>query len=172
MIGNIFMKNEYTVVSRASVTVESKVISSIERGLMILVGITQDDKELHAKKLCVFFFGSNDDFYKFVLNMRLWPDAEQRPWKTSIVDQQYKILFGEIRIYIIYISTLSSLLLFFFYKYDCIVSQFTLYARMKGTKPDYSHAMNPKDAKGLYDKLLEIARQEYAPDKIAGFFNK
>ena len=37
---------------------------------------------------------------------------------------------------------------------------------MKGTKPDYSHSMNPTDAKNLYSKFLNIARNKYESDKI------
>ena len=32
-----------------------------------------------------------------------------------------------------------------------LVSQFTLYGRLKGNKPDFSHAMNGKDASELFD---------------------
>lgn len=112
----------------ASVSVDSKVISSIGKGVCVLVGIHRDDTIQDGKRLISKLMG-----------MRLWPDKEERPWKTSLVDNHFEILF---------------------------VSQFTLYARMKGTKPDYSHAMTPEDARKLYDNFLALARSKYDSEKI------
>merc|ERR1719419_1358251 len=92
-------------VRSASVSVDNKVISSINRGLCVLVGIHKDDTIKDGQRLI-----------SKLLGMRLWPDQDDRPWRTSVVSNEFEILF---------------------------VSQFTLYARMKGTKPDYSHSMPP-----------------------------
>ena len=112
----------------ASVSVDNKVISSIHKGVCVLVGINKNDTIKDGERLI-----------SKLLGMRLWPDTNDRPWRTSIVDNKFQILF---------------------------VSQFTLYARMKGTKPDYSHAMTPSDADKLYQQFLNIARKKYENDKI------
>ena len=112
----------------ASVSVDSKVISSINRGVCVLVGINKDDTIKDGERLI-----------SKLLGMRLWPDTNDRPWRESLVNRQYEILF---------------------------VSQFTLYARMKGTKPDYSHAMTPKDAEKLYNQFLDLAKSKYDSNKI------
>eukprot|EP01083_Nonionella_stella_P007423 21460_1 len=112
----------------ASVAVDNIVISSINRGVCVLVGIGQDDTMKDAQRLI-----------SKLLGMRLWADQDGKPWRRSIVNNGYEILF---------------------------VSQFTLYARMKGTKPDYSHAMPPKEAEVLYNQFLDLARKKYESDKI------
>jgi len=48
------------------------------------------------------------------------------------------------------------------------VSQFTLYANLKGNKPDFHNAMNPTDARQFYHQFLSELRAAYHPDKIHG----
>ncbi|ORZ39281.1 putative D-tyrosyl-tRNA deacylase [Catenaria anguillulae PL171] len=69
-------------VSSASVTVDSQVISSISRGLMVLVGLahddTQDDVDYIVRKL---------------LNSRLFPDPDSGAmWKKSAKDLDLEVL--------------------------------------------------------------------------------
>ena len=54
------------------------------RGLMVLVGISRDDTEADAKKLV-----------NKVLNLRLWPDKQDRPWRSNVVQNNFEILFGK-----------------------------------------------------------------------------
>lgn len=46
------------------------------------------------------------------------------------------------------------------------ISQFTLYYKLKGNKPDFHHAMSGEKAKDLYDKLLEKLGRDYDATKI------
>lgn len=46
------------------------------------------------------------------------------------------------------------------------ISQFTLYYKLKGNKPDFHHAMSGEKAKELYDKLLHKLGADYDPSKI------
>lgn len=46
------------------------------------------------------------------------------------------------------------------------VSQFTLHARVKKPKPDFSKAMGPGPARELYSKFLERLRTDYHPDRV------
>ena len=48
-----------------------------------------------------------------------------------------------------------------------MVSQFTLYHQLKGTKPDFHDAMAGEEAKVLYDMFLEKLEKAYGePDKV------
>ncbi|KAG1658404.1 hypothetical protein FOA52_013758 [Chlamydomonas sp. UWO 241] len=48
-----------------------------------------------------------------------------------------------------------------------LVSQFTLYGRLKkGTKPDFSKAMPPTQARECYDAFVELMRESYEPTKV------
>ncbi|GMH56282.1 hypothetical protein TL16_g10238 [Triparma laevis f. inornata] len=68
-------------VKRASVTVDSSTISSIDRGIVALVGIhqndTEDDFQYCAKKLCA---------------SKLWNNEAGKPWKQSVVHMGFEIL--------------------------------------------------------------------------------
>ncbi|STZ07661.1 D-tyrosyl-tRNA(Tyr) deacylase [Moraxella caprae] len=51
-----------------------------------------------------------------------------------------------------------------------LVSQFTLMAKTdKGRRPDFAPAMPPDDARALFDKLVDYAKQVY-PDVAKGEF--
>lgn len=73
-----------------------------------------------------------------ILNIRLWP-SEKKAWDLNVQQQQYELL---------------------------CVSQFTLYGRLKGNKPDFSKAMGPQPARELYDKFVLRLQQSYAADKV------
>lgn len=46
------------------------------------------------------------------------------------------------------------------------ISQFTLYYKLKGNKPDFHHAMSGDKAKELYNKLLQKLGNDYDSTKI------
>uniref|UniRef100_A0A0G4GXJ7 D-aminoacyl-tRNA deacylase n=1 Tax=Chromera velia CCMP2878 TaxID=1169474 RepID=A0A0G4GXJ7_9ALVE len=76
------------------------------------------------------------------LNTRLWPDKENpdRGWASSVVDNDYELL---------------------------VVSQFTLYGKLKkGNKPDFHMAMPPDQATVEFDHLLEMFRKSYKAERI------
>ena len=73
-----------------------------------------------------------------ILNTRLFEENGKR-WMKSVKDMNFEIL--------------------------CI-SQFTLYYKLKGNKPDFHNAMAGEKAKEMYDNLLETLGKEYSPDKI------
>lgn len=69
-------------VKRASVTVDNRVISQIEKGLLVLVGVCPEDTDEDCTKLS-----------KKVCSLRLWPDpSETSQWKQSVVDIRGKVL--------------------------------------------------------------------------------
>lgn len=48
------------------------------------------------------------------------------------------------------------------------MSQFTLYNRLKGNKPDFHLAMQGPDASHLYNSLLAKLGEQYSAEKIKG----
>ncbi|KAI5905860.1 D-aminoacyl-tRNA deacylase [Candida parapsilosis] len=126
-------------VKNASVTVDDKLISSIGKGLMVLVGISTSDTKDDVLKLS-----------KKLLSLRVFEDMTQpaetttkwygKPWSKSVVDIQGEILS---------------------------VSQFTLYGTVKkGTKPDFHKAAKGEGAKELYNILLEELRKGLGQEKV------
>ncbi|WPK27543.1 hypothetical protein PUMCH_004935 [Australozyma saopauloensis] len=125
-------------VKRASVTVENNVVSSIGRGLMILVGISTSDTTDDVSRLV-----------KKVASLRLFEDMSNpppdqskwygKPWSLSLAQDRD-------------LSVLS-------------VSQFTLYGTIKkGTKPDFHKAAKGPDAVKLYEEFLSQLRKELGDD--------
>lgn len=47
-----------------------------------------------------------------------------------------------------------------------VVSQFTLYSKMKGTKPDFHDAMEGDKARVIFDKFVEKLRAKYKPEMV------
>lgn len=74
-----------------------------------------------------------------LLKYSLWEDEEGRGWKKCITDIDGELL---------------------------LVSQFTLYARPNGKKPDFSHSMKPDEAQNLYNKFVELVKNSYKPEKV------
>ncbi len=89
-------------VCAASVSVGGSVVSAIDRGALCLVGVAEGDNESDVSWAC----GK-------LQSVRLWPDAAQRPWRTSARDARLPLL---------------------------LVSQFTLHAALKGSRPDFHAA--------------------------------
>lgn len=116
-------------VLRASVRVGDDLISSIDRGLCVLIGIANDDEQADI-----------DYIVKKMLSIRLWPSLDgTKNWNRNVVELDYSLL--------------------------CI-SQFTLHATLKGTKPDYHLSMSGEQSKVLYEKLLNQLKANYKNDKI------
>jgi D-tyrosyl-tRNA(Tyr) deacylase len=109
-------------VSRARVTVGDEVVSSIGRGLVCLCGLCEGDT--HEADL--------PWMTQRILQLQLWPDAQQRPWKESVLSLGLEVL---------------------------LVSQFTLYAEInRGRKPDLHRALRPDAARSLYADFVESVR--------------
>lgn len=47
-----------------------------------------------------------------------------------------------------------------------IVSQFTLYGKMKGNKPDFHDAADPQTARRVYDYFYKKMSNSYVPDRV------
>jgi D-tyrosyl-tRNA(Tyr) deacylase len=116
-------------VLRASVSVDGKILSQIERGLCVLVGIHANDTD---KDL--------DFIAKKIIALRLFESKDgSKGWSTSVHDNNLDIL---------------------------LVSQFTLYAKLKGNKPDFHESMAPALSKGFYARFVERVRALHAPNNV------
>ncbi|XP_067634103.1 D-aminoacyl-tRNA deacylase-like isoform X1 [Eurosta solidaginis] len=115
-------------VTAAKVTVGDNLISSIGRGLCVLVGITYSDTERDV-----------DYLVRKLLALRLFEDTQGKRWQKSVKDENLEIL---------------------------CVSQFTLYHRLKGNKPDFHLAMQGDAAQNLYNTFLKRLQNEYNVHKI------
>eukprot|EP01118_Nematostelium_gracile_P015711 TRINITY_DN6346_c0_g1_i4.p1 TRINITY_DN6346_c0_g1~~TRINITY_DN6346_c0_g1_i4.p1 ORF type:complete len:174 (+),score=44.49 TRINITY_DN6346_c0_g1_i4:68-523(+) len=115
-------------VLNANVNVGGKEISRIDRGLLVLVGISETDTTV-----------DRDYIAKKLLNLRLWQNADGRPWDQSVTQKDYEIL---------------------------LVSQFTLYGRINGNKPDFSKSAKSPFAKPFYEDFIQHMRKSYKEEKI------
>ena len=66
-----------------------------------------------------------------ICNLRLWDDeAKGKPWQNSVKSSGYELL---------------------------LVSQFTLHAKLKGNKPDFSHSKRPEEAEKMFDEFVNLS---------------
>ncbi|EPX73962.1 D-Tyr-tRNA deacylase [Schizosaccharomyces octosporus yFS286] len=123
------MKAVIQKVLNASVTVDDAVVSSIKKGLCVLVGVGTDDTMEDVNKMC-----------NKLLKLKLFEDAQEQPWRQTILDAQGEIL---------------------------CVSQFTLHARVnKGAKPDFHRSMKGPEAVQLYEAVLEGLKASLGNDSV------
>lgn len=125
-------------VKRASVSVDDTIISSIKKGLCILVGISTIDTSEDVAKMV-----------KKISTLRLFEDLGNpppdqakwygKPWSQSLAgDPELEVLS---------------------------VSQFTLYGTItKGTKPDFHKAAKGSHALDLYNEFLTKLRSSLGSD--------
>ncbi|WFD07582.1 D-tyrosyl-tRNA(Tyr) deacylase [Malassezia vespertilionis] len=126
-------------VKQASVHVDGKLVSSIGPGILALIGVSQEDTPEQI-----------DTLVRKMLTIRLWPEGalangaassgpETRLWRANVAEFGGEIL---------------------------CVSQFTLHAKLKGTRPDFHAAMGGEQARVFYDAILSKLQKEYIADKI------
>ncbi|NP_001086626.1 D-aminoacyl-tRNA deacylase 1 L homeolog [Xenopus laevis] len=68
-------------VTKASVTVGDEQISSIGRGICVLLGISVEDTQKDIEYMV-----------RKILNLRLFTDESGKPWCKSVMDKQYEVL--------------------------------------------------------------------------------
>ncbi len=118
-------------VSKASVKVDDTLISSINSGYVILVGIFEHDTEKDIEKSV-----------QKITTLRIMSD-DQDKMNRSIIDSHGEIL---------------------------LVSQFTLCADLSGgRRPSFVKAKKPEEARILYEKMVELLRNEGIPVKTGQF---
>lgn len=130
-------------VTSAAVEVDGAVVSSIGTGLLCLVGLARTDTDADATALA-----------RKILRLRAFskpppPPSEAAasaeapgpaaaaaaPWTASVTD-----IGGEV----------------------LLVSQFTLHARTRRARPDFSRAMPPSEAAGRWRDFVALVRREAA----------
>ena len=96
--------------------------SEIKNGLLVLVGVSVDDKIEVADKMA-----------QKILKLRIFDDENGKTNK-NIFDTKGEIM---------------------------VVSNFTLYANLKGTnRPDFIKAAKPEQAEPIYNKLVEVLSKD------------
>lgn len=73
-----------------------------------------------------------------ILSIRLWKNNGKK-WDFSVVQKGFEVL---------------------------VISQFTLYSKLKGNKPDFHNAMSPDEARVIYEEFLINMRGKYVPERI------
>lgn len=107
--------------------------------------------EIEKGILVLIGFGHNDNKQNIpfavnkLLSLRLWDDENGKRWSKSIKDLSYGVL---------------------------LVSQFTLHATLKGNKPDFHNAMDPKIANELYDEFLCQLKSKHKGNVSSGKFGE
>ena len=137
------MKTVIQRVISASVTIESKIVAEIQKGLLILVGIEDADSQEDI-----------DWLVSKIVNLRIFlsptpalPKGEGE--KNQVMNISVKDIDGEI----------------------IVVSQFTLHASTKkGNRPSYIKASKPEIANPIYENFLQKLRFEFGKAIQTGVF--
>lgn len=123
-------------VRQAKVCVDNQTIGSIEKGILVYIGIGHDDNLDKAKKLI-----------DKILTYRIFENTTDAD-KLGKMDKSLSDIHGGL----------------------LLVSQFTLMANTKnGRRPDFVPAMHPKQAKLLFNDMIDYAKQIY-PNIATGEF--
>ncbi|KAF7337896.1 D-aminoacyl-tRNA deacylase [Mycena venus] len=130
-------------VSSASVSVDGHQISQISRGLLVLIGIDDNDSDISTLTNKISCGNTADTitlikkFMPHSLSLRVFsdPNDSAKMWKTNVKDMDGDIL---------------------------CVSQFTLLAETrKGNKPDFHNAMPTEQSRALYATFLETLHGKF-----------
>jgi D-aminoacyl-tRNA deacylase len=121
------MKTVIQRVSSASVTINSKIVSEIQKGLLVLIGIEDADNQEDINWLC-----------QKIVNLRIFSSTPTLPkgegGKNEVMNLSVKDIDGDI----------------------IVVSQFTLHASTKkGNRPSYIKAAKPEIAIPLYENFVQ-----------------
>ncbi len=136
------MKTVIQRVSQASVTIDSKIVADIQKGLLILVGIEDADSQEDIHWLC-----------QKITNLRIFSPTPTLPEgegeKKQVMNLSVKDCNGEI----------------------IVVSQFTLQASTKkGNRPSYIKASKPETAIPLYELFVRQLEIELGNKVQTGVF--
>lgn len=90
--------------------------------------------------------------------MRIFSNDEGKQWDKNVVQKNYEILIGIHS----FTSFASTSLLFL------TVSQFTLYGKLKGYKPDFHLSSKSDHALPLYKSVIQKLQQQYKKEAVKG----
>lgn len=148
-----------------SVTVGGVEISRIKRGLIVLAGFGKKDGEEKIKesvekilRICLWpkqsqlvceadegkaeLIKDDKQISKDLKDSSAGPSVDQREelnWVTNVVENDFEIL---------------------------LISQFTLFAEMKGNKPDFHGARDNREAKEMFEIFVGAVKAAYRPDRV------
>ena len=120
-------------VNEASVKVDNKEIGSINKGFLVLIGVSNEDTKEIAEMDHLDGILFCDKMIKKMINLRIFDDADG---KTNLA---LKDVNGEL----------------------LLVSQFTLYADCKkGNRPSFINAGKPDMANEMYEYIISKCKEE------------
>ena len=118
----------------------------VQRVVKASVSVNNEIISEIGKGICVLVGLSKDDtvtdvdyIVRKLINMRIFDGEDGKRWDLSVKDKKYEIL---------------------------CCSQFTLYAVMKGNKPDFHQSMSPDKSRELYQLFIEKMKKSYDPDLV------
>ena len=123
-------------VTQGCVSVQDKVVGKIGKGMVVLVGLHKNEDPKNLKIAA-----------SKLLKLRIWdtiadpadPDKKLKSWDTNVVQNDFELL---------------------------IVSQFTLYGKLNGNKPDFHQAKEASQAKIMFNEFVDLVKKEYSEDKV------
>lgn len=129
-------------VSQASVTIGSKIVAEIGKGLLVLVGIEDTDSQEDINWLC-----------QKITNLRIFSPSPALPEGEGARSQQMNLSIRDIDGDVI------------------VVSQFTLHAATKkGNRPSYIRASKPEIAIPKYENFVQKMEHELGKKIQTGVF--
>ena len=139
-------------VLNGSVSVDGSIVSRIERGLVVLVGLTTGDTEPDHEYIA-----------KKILTTRLWPGDDDKPWARSCRDAGFPVLL--VSQFTLYASLKST---------AGIAGGEPVYVFTCGRhpsvhaepRPDFHHAMAPDAARASYAAFVSLMRRLHGDDKV------
>lgn len=136
------MKTVIQRVSQASVTIDSKVVSNVQKGLLVLVGIEETDTQEDINWLC-----------QKIANLRIFSPTPALPEREGERNGQMNLSVKDIGGEVI------------------VVSQFTLQASTKkGNRPSYIKAAKPEIAIPLYESFVTQLETDLSKKIQTGVF--
>ncbi|KAG2186309.1 hypothetical protein INT43_002747 [Umbelopsis isabellina] len=140
-------------VARASVSVDDKVVSSIGKGVCVLVGIGVDDNEADI-----------DYMVRKLLTLRVFEDG-QVMWKKNVQDLDYELLC--VSQFTLFAKTTKGIYKMNRQGYLGLFIEEVLMVEFKpGSKPDFHASMKTAEANEMYTKFLQKLGKAYKPEKI------
>ncbi|KAL8645799.1 MAG: hypothetical protein Q9226_007134 [Calogaya cf. arnoldii] len=128
-------------VASASVTVDTQLISSIGKGVLVFAAVAPDDTPKEVESMAAK-----------VLKMKMWPDDAGGTWKRSVQDIHGEVLCSKI--------TPEE-------AFHTKVDVFTLLASTKkGSKPDFHGAAGGEQARELYDHFVTKVQEMYEKEMV------
>jgi len=141
-------------VLEASVSVQGNQVSKIGKGFLVLLGITHEDDQTVVEK-----------YVNELLHLKAWPKIQTKSNQGNEEEKANNHSHSHSNININSPLEFESNIMENDYEV-IVVSQFTLYGKMKGAKPDFHSSLNHEEANLLYENFVNLLKKSYKEDKV------